>query len=124
MKESRIQDEIRLALGQVIEIVLWRNNIGVADMRKGPNDRGFKVRFGVGGPGGADLIGIFRHRSGLGQFVAAEIKTERGRQTDEQRVFQQLVESKGGIYVVLRSVDEARAWIAKLQETTLNTEAV
>lgn len=103
MKESRIQDEIRLALGRVPGLVLWRNNVGLAEMH------GRKVRFGVGGPGGADLIGVFN-----GRFVAVEIKTPTGRQSEEQRTFQQLVEKKGGIYVVLHSVDEALAWMETL----------
>lgn len=104
MKESQLQDAIRLALGNVPGLVLWRNNQGVAEIR------GYKVRFGVGGPGGADLIGIYR-----GRFIAVEIKTPTGRQFDEQRTFQQLVEKLGGVYVILRSVDEARAWIASME---------
>jgi len=110
MKESQLQDEIRLALGRVDGLVLWRNNIGVGEVRHGANERGYKIRFGVGGPGGADLVGIYR-----GRFVAVEVKTERGRQTEEQRMFQQLVERKGGVYVVLRSVDDAQAWVATLE---------
>ena len=106
MKESRIQDEIRLALGRIPGLVLWRNNVGLAEMH------GRKVRFGVGGPGGADLIGVY-----LGRFLAVEVKTATGRQTDEQRTFQNLVESKGGIYVVLRSAEEAAAWASQLIST-------
>ncbi len=101
MKESAIQDQIRLELGAVPGLVLFRNNIGVAEMR------GYKVRFGVGGPGGADLIGLWH-----GRFVAIEIKTETGRQSPDQKLFQRLIEAKGGEYVILRSVDEARAWVS------------
>ena len=101
MKESALQDQIRLALGAVPGLVLFRNNIGVAEMR------GYKVRFGVGGPGGADLIGLFN-----GRFIAIEIKTPIGRQSPDQKTFQRLIESKGGEYVILRSVDEAVAWVS------------
>lgn len=107
MKESQIQDAIRLALGREPDLVLWRNNCGSAERR------GHHIRFGVGGPGGADLIGIFR-----GRFVAAEIKSARGRQSEDQRRFQSLVQSKGGVYAVLRSVDDALAWLAELRSTT------
>lgn len=100
MKESAIQDAIRLALGNVPGLVLWRNNCGVAEIR------GYKVRFGVANPGGADLIGLWN-----GRFTAVEIKTDTGRQSPDQRRFQQLVEAKGGEYVILRSVDEAEAWV-------------
>lgn len=109
MKESALQDEIRLALGRIPELVLWRNNIGVGEVRHRADDRGYKIRFGVGGPGGSDLIGLYR-----GRFVAVEIKTPTGRQSDDQRTFQTLVESKGGIYIVLRSVDDALSWARSL----------
>lgn len=97
MKESLLQDRIRLVLGRVPGLVLWRNNCGYDGERR--------VRYGVGSPGGADLIGIFN-----GRFVAVEIKTPAGRQSQDQRIFQQLVEAKGGEYVILRSVREAERW--------------
>jgi hypothetical protein len=103
VKESEIQDRIRLALGAVLDLVLFRNNSGVAKI----GDR--MVRFGVGGKGGADLIGIYR-----GRFVAVEIKSATGRQSPEQKRFEQLVERKGGVYVVLRSVEDAQQWIGSL----------
>lgn len=99
MRESQLQDQIRLALGNVPGVVLWRNNIGAATTPKG------YIRYGVGGPGGADLIGIRN-----GRFVAIEIKTTTGKQTAEQLIFQQLVTARGGEYVILRSVEEALAW--------------
>lgn len=105
MTEAQLQDRIRLELGTVADLVLWRNNCGVAERG------GHKIRFGVGNPGGADLIGVFR-----GLFVAVEIKTLSGRQTPEQQTFEQLVRRKGGEYVVLRSVEEARDWIARLSK--------
>jgi len=102
MTESQIQDAIRLELsGQVLT---WRNNIGRAQTRTGAY-----ITYGVGNPGGADLIGLHR-----GRFVAIEIKTPIGRQSREQKMFQVLVEAHGGIYVVLRSVEETRAWCANL----------
>lgn len=103
MTESLLQDQIRLALGAVPGLVLWRNNIGVAEIR------GYKVRFGVGGPGGADLIGIYQ-----GTFIALEIKTSTGRQSDDQKIFQQLVEARKGIYKILRSVDDAHSFASEL----------
>lgn len=100
MSESLLQDQIRLALGNVPGLVLFRNNIGTAEMR------GYRVKFGVGGPGGADLIGLWN-----GKFVAVEIKTPTGRQSPDQKRFQALVESKGGEYVILRSVEDALSWV-------------
>jgi len=110
VNEGQLQDLIRLELGQCREAVFWRNNCGVAEMRGG-----FKVRFGVGSPGGSDLIGLY-----CGRAVFVEIKTPTGRQSPEQKQFQQLVESKGGIYRILRSVEDARAFLGELR-TGLNT---
>lgn len=105
MTEAQIQDSVRLELGRDPDLVLWRNNVGMATMKGGA-----KVRFGVGGPGASDLIGLFR-----GRFVAIEIKTPIGRLAPEQRMFRDLVEKKGGTYVVIRSADEARQWLATMK---------
>lgn len=110
MSESEIQDAVRLELGDVRkypELVLWRNNVGQmidADGRR--------VVFGVGGKGAADLLGMW-----AGRFVAIELKTDKGKQTDEQRAFEQLVQRKGGVYVVLRSVEDAREWAAEMRRS-------
>lgn len=106
LRESQIQDAVRLVLGAEPDAVWWRNNIGRAQLH------GHTIAFGVGGPGGADLLGVFR-----GIFTAVEIKSADGRQTEEQRRFEQLVRRKGGIYVVLRSADDAHAWLAELRRT-------
>lgn len=107
MTESHIQDSIRLALGNVPGLVLFRNNIGSAVMRGG-----FRVAFGVGGPGGSDLVGIYR-----GRAVFVEVKTPIGKLSPAQKQFRDLVEGKGATYVVLRSVDDARAWILQMEKT-------
>lgn len=101
MTESQLQDAIRLALGRDPGVLAFRNNIGHAVMH------GHRVTFGVGGPGGADLIGILD-----GKPLAMEIKSERGRQSDEQRRFETLWRTRGGIYLMPRSVDEAIALVA------------
>lgn len=69
-----------------------------------------KVVYGVGNPGGADLIGGWR-----GRFLAVETKAKRGRQSPEQRHFQQIVEGTiGGIYAMVRSERDARDLLAQL----------
>lgn len=106
MTESQIQDAIRLELGRRPDlVVVWRNNIGNVEARTG-----YRISFGVGGPGGADLLGIDYR----GRFVAIEVKTPTGRVSPEQRKFGELVEQRGGVYLVMRSVDDARAFLASL----------
>lgn len=105
MKESQLQDLIRLVLGSDPAGVWWRNNIGVAEIR------GYKVRFGVGGAGGSDLVGLFR-----GVFVAVEVKTPVGRLSPDQKLYQRLVEAKGGVFAVVRSEEDAHALLADLHQ--------
>lgn len=108
MSEAEIQAAIRKELGDVTrypELVLWRNNVGQMIDKDGR-----RVVFGVGGKGAADLLGMFN-----GRFVAVEIKTPIGRQSPEQKLFQQLVEKRGGVYVLLRSVEEARRWVETMR---------
>lgn len=108
MTESQLQDAIRLALGRMPDLVAWRNNIGHAVMH------GHRVTFGVGGPGGADLIGMLG-----GRFLAIEVKSPTGRQSAEQRLFEGLVKSKGGIYLMPHSVDEALELVATARSGAL-----
>lgn len=90
---------------------LWRNNSGsLPDPRTGRY-----VQFGVGNPGGSDLIGYRRVRvtpEMVGQdvavFAAVEVKTPRGRIKPEQQQFVDHIRSAGGIAGIARSVDEAK----------------
>ncbi|WP_423804854.1 VRR-NUC domain-containing protein [Nereida ignava] len=90
---------------------LWRNNSGsLPDPRTGRY-----VTFGVGSPGGSDLIGyrkvtVTEEMVGqeIAQFAAVEVKTARGRVRPEQQRFIDHVLSAGGIAGIARSVDEAR----------------
>lgn len=102
MNESLLMDRVRLVLGSDPAGVWFRNNTGVA------NQRGHMVRYGLGN-GSADLIGLFR-----GHFVAVEIKTPIGRQSEDQRRWQALIEAKQGMYVIVRSEDDARALLAEM----------
>lgn len=90
---------------------LWRNNSGsLPDPRTGRY-----VQFGVGSPGGSDLIGYRRVTvtpEMVGQdvavFAAVEVKTPRGRVKAEQQQFVDHIRSAGGIAGIARSVDEAK----------------
>jgi hypothetical protein len=101
MSEGQIQDAIRLALASEPDLVLWRNNTGVAD------HRGARVRYGLA-VGSADLVGCL-----AGRFVALEIKTATGRASQEQRQWLTLVRRYGGFAAIVRSVEEAREAIAR-----------
>jgi hypothetical protein len=80
------------------DLVIWRNNTGVALFGR--------TRVSYGLKGSSDLIGL---RQPAGQLIAIECKAARGRQTKEQVAFQRMVERLGGLYVLARSVDDVRA---------------
>jgi hypothetical protein len=99
VRESALQREIRLHLGQKPDLVLWRNNVGRVFDERSQN----WIQYGLC-PGSADLIGIL-----AGRFFALEIKTKKGRSSKEQTLFRELVNSAGGYCGEARSVDEAEA---------------
>lgn len=58
-------------------------------------------------PGVSDIIACYR-----GSLVAIEVKSRRGRLTDEQRLFLNQVAAAGGISIVARSVDDVMRVVA------------
>jgi hypothetical protein len=75
------------------EVDWMRNNVG--------QDQVTRVRYGVGGVGGADLIGIRRCD---GRFIACEVKGPSGKPTPEQLRFLERVRFSGGIGVLAYGV--------------------
>ncbi len=108
--ETDLQQRIRLAVGALPGVRLWRNNSG-----KLPDPRtGRWVQFGVASPGGSDLIGyrsitITPDMVGrtVAVFTAVEIKTATGRATPAQRQFVDHIRCAGGISAIVRSTQEA-----------------
>lgn len=96
--ETVLQSEIMLALGKAGHR-LWRNNSGALPDPK----TGVWVRYGVGQPGGSDLIGMCKD----GVFCAIEVKTPTGRVKPEQQRFVDMVRANGGRAGIARSVQNA-----------------
>lgn len=100
MRESELQTQIFLTFGSLPFVKIWRTNTGRANMAK-PGQPPRWVQFGaVGQP---DITGIL---SGSGRFLAIEIKSATGKQTPEQRRFEAMVKSMGGVYILARSVED------------------
>lgn len=113
MREAVLQQEIRLALGQRDDIMLFRINVG-------------KFRPLEGGPrviqsapeGTPDLLGVIHRRifgqvgdhfavdEWVGQAFGIEVKTEKGKQRTAQVAWQNAWEKRGGIYILARSLDD------------------
>ena len=107
--ETKLQQEIRLALGTIPSLRLFRNQVGqLPDPRSGRY-----VQFGLA-KGSSDLVGFKTIKitpemigQEVAQFVSIEIKTERGKLTDVQQNWLQKVKSSGGIVGVARTVKDA-----------------
>lgn len=111
MSEAAIQQQIRLALSQAGS-VMHRNNVGAY---KDPKTGRF-IQYGVGNPGGSDLIGwtpmvITPDMVGrtVAVFTACEVKTAGGRATEHQLNFIAQVLKAGGMAGIARSPGEAVA---------------
>lgn len=96
--EAQIQAAIRLALGQRDDIMLFRINVGKFRPLNGPQDRVIQSA----PPGTPDLLGVIKP----GTALAIEVKDAKGRQRPEQVAFQKAWESRGGLYILARSVDD------------------
>jgi len=88
--------------------MVWRNNTGKF---RAMNDPQRIVT--VGQVGSADIIGvrpivITADMVGktIGQAVAIEVKTDKGRQSNAQKKWQIAWEKHGGLYVLARSPDD------------------
>lgn len=104
--EAVIQNDIRLALGLEPGLILWRNNVGHVTYWK---QDGSKVEFDYGlEEGSADLIGCLN-----GRFIALEVKRPGEHQRPAQVEWEGRVKFNHGFYAVVRSVEEARAAIAR-----------
>ncbi|MGE4259238.1 MAG: VRR-NUC domain-containing protein [Candidatus Babeliales bacterium] len=80
-------------------IILWRNNIGVAF-------HNYPIYYGVGGNGGADLIGIVD-----GIFLAIEVKIPGEKPSENQENFLQQVRANGGIAIVASDYEDVKRGI-------------
>lgn len=114
MKESNIQKLIMIAVSDN-GCMIMRNNCGVLK-----NPAGIPIKFGVGSPGGSDLIGITPVEitaemvgKVLGVFTAIEVKTETGKVRPDQIRFIEAVKRKGGIAGIARSPADAVALLSQ-----------
>ena len=102
-KETVLQNDIRVVLSDAG--LVRRNNVGTFYTAKG-------IPIAIGLPGEPDLT-LFT-RTGITIFI--EIKTPTGKQSKKQKHFQELIESYGFAYIILRSVDQAKLLVQEVQD--------
>lgn len=95
------RDVLRAIMLETSDQVDWlRNNSGVADYD------GLRVRYGCGGKGGSDLIGVRRTD---GRMVCCEVKGPAGSVSREQHQFLARMRRSHAIALVARSVEDVLA---------------
>ena len=95
--EAVIQQNIRLALGQRDDIMMFRINVG----KFRPLEGGERV-IQSAPEGTPDLLGVMSP----GRAFAIEVKTEKGKQRTAQVAWQNAWEKRGGIYILARSIED------------------
>lgn len=119
--ETDLQRSIVLALSDNPRVRLFRNNVGEAwagrnfTIRNGQLVAGsaHRIKYGLA-VGSSDLIGwrsitITPEMAGstIAAFTAIEVKTARGRTTEEQTSFLSIVRDMGGLSGIARSTEQA-----------------
>jgi hypothetical protein len=119
--ETDIQRRIQIALSWR-DARMFRNNVGEAwlgrnfTIRDGKliDGKAHRVAYGLA-PGSSDLIGlrsvpVTPQMVGMhvAVFCAVEVKSEKGRSSQEQDSFLEMVQSLGGMSGIARSVEEAK----------------
>lgn len=116
-REAPIQRRIQKYLaGLAPEVYAWRNNVGrgtigshFAQGISGPVwHEGRDIHFGQ--VGSADILCC-----AWGYFLAIEVKTSTGRQSEAQRDFEARIDGAFGDYIVARSVEDVMDAIERLR---------
>lgn len=125
--EATIQSAIMHTLGPRRDMVVHRNNVGVA-LHTDRNGRTQHVRYGVGGTGAPDLLvevlvagGPGTGRPGVWAAVWLECKTYDGAIRPEQTVWHEAARSRGRHAYIVRSVEDALAAVAEVQRNATAT---
>lgn len=95
-RETDLMQSILLTFGSRSDCRLWRVNVGAFK-----DSGGRLVRYGI--PGMADISGIL---APSGRRIEIECKAANGRQTEQQKRWQQMIEKHGGLYVLARSISD------------------
>lgn len=112
--EAFTQHAILKAYGAHPRIRFARVNTGVGWFNdNGPcrkTDPGARpVKFNP--PGTADIVGLIAPE---GRMIQIEVKSDTGKQSDDQKRMQRVVSAMGGVYVLARSVADVDAALAAI----------
>jgi hypothetical protein len=104
VSERRLERNIRVRYGALPDVLLYRNAAGF--------DAATGTRYGLI-KGASDLIGI----GPRGRMLAVEVKMPGGTITEEQQLFLDLVEERGGIAVCATSPEDVEEAVNAARES-------
>lgn len=106
---SLLVNETLLKIGSLPFLRVWKRIVGTFyQVRRDPRGKITEaIAVKIGTPGEPDIDGILTRLDGVGVRLGIEIKTGNAKQTEEQKDYQQMIRSRGGIYIVVRSAQEA-----------------
>lgn len=107
--ETDLVNEIRVVLGKLPYVTVWRNNVGMLKDAKGR-----PVRYGLC-VGSSDLIGIVHNHAGRGIFIAIEVKLPGKSPTEDQDRFIRAVGKMGASATWVTSVEEAVQFVQAVE---------
>lgn len=115
MTEKSIQTEIFNKIGSRPDCRIFRNSVGF-----GCSINGNPQKFGLCA-GSGDLIGIQKITitpdmvgKTVGRFVSIEVKSDKGRVSQEQKRFAEIINKFGGKAFIARSAEEAERQLREI----------
>jgi len=93
--EGKIQTEVLKYLKDKGYFAWRQNNLAIYD----PKMNGYRAHNGLKGV--PDILAVVK-----GTFTGFEIKTPKGRQSADQKLFQKRLERNGGKYHIIRSIQD------------------
>lgn len=94
-EHSNLLKYVLLELSKIPKTRVWQNDCGTARSFDGKR----VIKYGL--TGSSDIIGISNSR-----FIAVEIKIGKDKQREAQKNFQKMIESCGGIYVIVKEKED------------------
>jgi len=106
--EARVKAALLRRIGRARHLMVWNNPTGVGRSLDGQR----VIRFGC--PGSGDVLGVKRVLitaemvgTVIGRAVSVETKARRGTQRTQQKNFERRFTEVGGLYLIVRTEDDA-----------------
>lgn len=109
--EKYVERQILAFLNALPNCLAWKNGHNGRDLG---NNKWIRTKGTLNGV--SDLTCVYKRKSdGLNIVIFMEVKGEKGKQSDQQKRFGELIKNLNGYYVVVRSITDASVALAQLE---------